>query len=76
MYLHYRYCVNSSSLEFLAEVDEVDGSEKTEEAEEIHHPATMGGCGPNGICRLPPKTSVQERIEVRAALVETSVNKR
>jgi len=50
-----RYCVNSCSLEFVPEIDETDGTIKTEDSEEIHHPATLGGCGPDGICRLPPK---------------------
>jgi len=53
-----RYCINSCSLEFLPET-EVDGSVKIEESEEIVHPATLGGCGADGICRLPskPKTT-------------------
>jgi len=68
-----RYCVNSSSLDFIPEIDEIDGKVKIEEAEEIHHAATLGGCGPDGICRLPPKThgnTVKDRIEVRAGMIE------
>ena len=56
-FLTFRYCINSSSLDFIAET-EVDESVKVEETEEIHHPATLGGCGVDGICKLPPKTRV------------------
>ncbi len=65
----FRYCVNSSSLDFEAET-EVDGSVKKEEAEEIHCPATMGGCNPDGTCSLRPKQEVRDRIEVRAGMLE------
>ena len=45
---------------------EVDGTIKTEESAMIHHPATLGGCGADGICRLPNRKSqspgVQDRI--------------
>ena len=62
---YFRYCVNSSSLDFVAET-EVDGTIKREESAMIHHPATMGGCGADGICRLPNRKSqspgVQDRI--------------
>lgn len=71
-----RYCVNSCSLEFLPET-EVDGSVKKEDAEEIHHPATLGGCSSDGTCRLPPKsprTAVRDRIEIRANFLDTSSN--
>merc|ERR1711936_436812 len=71
-----RYCVNSCSLEFLPET-EVDGSVKKEDAEEIHHPATLGGCSSDGTCRLPPKsprTAVRDRIEMRANFLDTSAN--
>ena len=64
----FRYCINSCSLEFLPET-EVDGSVKIEETEEIHHPATLGGCGADGICKLPPKTTTKTTTngnEVRA----------
>ena len=69
-----RYCVNSSSLDFIPEIDET-GNVKVEESEEIHHPSTLGGCGADGICRLPPKThgnTVKDRIEVRAGMIESS----
>jgi len=69
-----RYCVNSSSLDFIPEIDET-GNVKAEESEEIHHPSTLGGCGADGICRLPPKThgnTVKDRIEVRAGMLESS----
>jgi len=69
-----RYCVNSSSLDFVPEIDET-GNVKVEESEEIHHPSTLGGCGADGICRLPPKThgnTVKDRIEVRAGMMESS----
>ena len=70
----YRYCVNSSSLDFMPET-ETDGTIRTEESEEIHHPATMGGCSADGTCRLPSRKgndSVRDRIEVRATLIESS----
>ena len=67
-----RYCVNSSSLDFMAET-EIDGTVKKEESEEILHPATMGGCSADGTCRLPSrKNDTRDRIEVRAALIESS----
>jgi peptide-methionine (R)-S-oxide reductase len=64
-----RYCVNSSSLDFVPEIDEADGKVKVEETEYIKHEATLGGCGADGICRLPnkkAKSPLQDRIEVRA----------
>ena len=70
----FRYCINSCSMEFLPET-EVDGSVKKEDAEEIHHPATLGGCSSDGTCRLPPKsprTAVRDRIEIRANFLDTS----
>jgi len=70
-----RYCVNSSSLDFVPEIDDETGNVKVENAEEIHHPSTLGGCGADGICRLPPKThgnTVKDRIEVRAGMMESS----
>ena len=72
----FRYCINSCSMEFLPET-EVDGSVKKEDAEEIHHPATLGGCSSDGTCRLPPKsprTAVRDRIEIRANFLDTSSN--
>eukprot|EP00093_Oithona_nana_P003602 03602.XXX_124435_125948_1 [CDS] Oithona nana genome sequencing. len=51
-----RYCINSCSLEFEAET-EVDGSIKNEDSAMIHHPATLGGCGSDGICKLPSRKS-------------------
>ena len=38
-----RYCVNSSSLDFVPEIDEADGKVKVEETEYIKHEATLGG---------------------------------
>ena len=38
-----RYCVNSSSLDFVPEIDEADGKIKVEETEYIKHEATLGG---------------------------------
>jgi len=64
-----RYCINSSSLDFVPEIDEIDGKVKAEETEMIHHPATLGGCGADGICRLPNKKAVSP---VRATIIESS----
>ena len=63
-------------MEFIPET-EVDGSVKKEDSEEIHHPATLGGCSSDGLCRLPPKspkTAVRDRIELRATMIEPSNN--
>jgi len=53
-----RYCVNSASLNFIAEAapDSVDG----EKEEVISCPATLGGCGGvDGACTRPPKVKVK-----------------
>jgi len=67
-----RYCINSCSLDFIPET-EVDGTVKKEDTEEIHHPATMGGCSSDGTCRLPPRSkSPKPTMTVRERFFESS----
>jgi len=66
-----RYCINSSSLDFEAET-EVDGTIKMEESEMIHHPSTLGGCGADGICRLPNRKSQSPGVQDRIVQSSTS----
>ena len=49
-----RYCVNSSSLDFVPEIDEADGKVKVEETEYIKHEATLGGMYKNCIMNDNP----------------------
>jgi len=73
-----RYCVNSSSLDFVetdetepsaAGGDEVDGGDTTAplrplQEEVISFPATLGGCdGPGGTCSLRARREVQKRLQ-------------
>lgn len=72
-----RYCVNSSSLDFMPEVkpeDMVDQAAQKvvvpEEEVVIACPATLGGCdGSGGVCSLKARENVKARIE---ELVEES----
>ena len=74
-----RYCVNSSSLDFVAdtdpdptgdgkggadEVDRVAPARPRQEEEVISFPATLGGCdGPGGTCSLRARKEVQKRLQ-------------
>jgi len=70
-----RYCVNSSSLDFVqddeatsgGDGDEVDSSapaRQQKEEEVISFPATLGGCdGPGGTCSLRARREVQKRLQ-------------
>lgn len=70
-----RYCVNSSSLDFVADPaadpepptgggDEVDQAARQLEEEVISFPATLGGCdGPGGTCSLRARKEVQKRLQ-------------
>jgi len=71
-----RYCVNSSSLDFVEDEapsggqDEVDGGSAPGRPQEqepepvLSFPATLGGCdGPGGTCSLRARREVQKRLQ-------------
>jgi len=84
-----RYCVNSSSLDFVADSailnlsDEPDSSfpsttrPEVVEEEVISFPATLGGCdGPGGSCSLRARKEVQKRLQEMTISTPANVEKK
>jgi len=84
-----RYCVNSSSLDFVADSailnhgDEPDSSfpsttrPEVVEEEVISFPVTLGGCdGPGGSCSLRARKEVQKRLQEMTISTPANVEKK
>lgn len=65
--LDFRYCVNSSSLDFVAtasnsEPEDGNNGESNYEEEVIACPAVLGGCSQDGVCSLRSRQAVKSRL--------------